>query len=155
MNGLTDVKLSKNFWLSEFKVSQTAARAGHPLVPDKKQINYITQLVQVTLQPLRDLIARPIIITSGYRDKWLNSVIGGSEHSQHTKGQAADFIVSGLTPHEVCEQIIEAGIPFDQLISEFGQWTHVSFVHGPAIRQQVLTARSSDGITVYSNGLEA
>lgn len=147
--------ISENFSLSEFTFSETAARMGHPLVPDKKQINYIIQLVRVTLQPIRDLVARPVMITSGYRDQWLNTTINGSQNSQHMKGQAADFVVPGLAPHDVCTKVREAGIPFDQLICEFGRWTHVSFVPGPAIRRQVLTAKSVDGTTVYYRGLDA
>lgn len=154
-NEITDKRLSDNFWLNEFLFSETAARHGHPLVPDKKQVNYLVQLVRMTLQPIRNLLQRPVVITSGYRDEWLNTMIGGSQNSQHMKGQAADFIVPGMTPHQVCEKIVEAGIPFDQLISEFGQWTHISNVPGPAIRREVLTARSMDGTTTYYRGLVA
>jgi hypothetical protein len=147
--------ISKNFSLSEFTFSQTAARAGHPLVPTDKARNYIIQLTRTTLQPIRDLVGRPVIITSGYRDKWLNSQIGGAANSQHMKGQAADIIVPGISTTDLCNQIIEAGIRFDQLISEFGRWVHISSVPGPAIRAQALTAKSMDGTTVYYDGIVA
>jgi len=147
--------ISKNFSLSEFTYSQTAARAGHPLVPPDKAREYLIQLVRTTLQPIRDLLGCPMMITSGYRDDWLNHKIGGSATSQHMKGQAADFVVVGMTPFEVCTMIEASDIRYDQLISEFGRWTHISNVPGPAIRQVALTAKSSDGTTVYYNGIVA
>jgi zinc D-Ala-D-Ala carboxypeptidase len=147
--------ISKNFSLSEFTYSQSAARAGHPLLPDDKQRNYLIQLVRTTLQPIREMLDRPIVITSGFRDQWLNTLIGGAKDSQHMKGQAADFIVIGMTPHDVCKEILRSEMRFDQLISEFGRWTHISSVPGPAVRKVALTAKSSDGTTIYYDGIVA
>jgi zinc D-Ala-D-Ala carboxypeptidase len=140
--------LSKNFSIEEFCVSQTAARMGRLIEPDKKQENYIRLLVTNVLQPLRDLLGSPVVITSGYRPPWLNAMIGGSENSQHMKGQAADFVAPGVSIGSLIVAAQE--LPFDQLINEFDQWVHVSYIPGLTSRQEILHARSSDGTTVYS-----
>jgi hypothetical protein len=103
-------------------------------------------LCQNVLEPLRQIVQKPVIITSGYRSKKLNAAIGGSSSSQHTKGQAADFIVIGLTLEEVFD-IVAGQLPFDQLIQEFGQWVHASF-HEP-LRKEKLLAKRVNGKTIY------
>ena len=50
------------------------------------------------LQQLRDLINKPIIITSGYRCSTENKKVGGSANSPHCKGLAADIQVKGWLP---------------------------------------------------------
>ena len=52
----------------------------------------------VKLEILRDMIGRPIFITSGYRCEKYNSKIGGSQKSYHLKGMAADIWVPDLHP---------------------------------------------------------
>lgn len=146
--------LSENFSLSEFLVSQTAARMGRELVPTKKQKNYLVHLTRKVMQPVRELVDSPIIITSGLRPEWLNRLIGGSETSQHMKGQACDFVVVGMAPIEVCKAIEASDIKFDQMICEFNKWVHISYFPGLTMRNEILTARSCDGITQYSNGLD-
>jgi hypothetical protein len=39
---------------------------------------------------------------------------------------AADIVIPNFDPRSVC-QIIVDHFPFDQLIDEFGEWTHVSY----------------------------
>jgi hypothetical protein len=70
-------------------------------------------------------------------------------------GRAADFIVPGLTPYEVCNQMRALGLPYDQLIHEFGEWIHVGISEEEVdIRMQDLTAMRKDGRTVYVHGIE-
>lgn len=144
--------MSANFSLSEFQVSQTAARMGRELVLGKKEKNNLVLLTRTVMQPVRDLLDAPVVITSGYRPEWLNTLIGGSKSSQHIKGQAADFIVVGMQVLEAAHKIQEQ-IGFDQLICEFNKWIHISFCPGP-MRGEVLTAQSSDGTTQYYTGLD-
>lgn len=50
------------------------------------------------LELLRGLLGhRPIVITSGYRTPEFNKLIGGTLHSYHLLGQAADIVVPGVT----------------------------------------------------------
>ena len=142
------MQLSKNFSLAELTVSQEAARSGLKNAPSHDQALSLIALCQNVLQPLRDRIRRPIVITSGYRSPTVNRRVGGSQNSQHCKGQAADFIVPGLELRNVMQLIQNMELPVDQLIFEYGKWIHVSY--GPRHRRQVLEAKLEGGKTVYS-----
>lgn len=142
----------KHFKLGEFLRSDTARRNGIDMTPTPEAEANLRALVEHVLDPLRVRLGRPVIVTSGYRPPALNPLVGGSSTSQHTLGQAADIQVPGMTPDQVCEAIIRAGLPYDQLIDEFSSWVHVSY--GPRHRRQFLRARKSNGRTVYLTGLE-
>lgn len=145
------MNLSLSFTLDEFLRSQTAARLGREIVAEPEIVDALRELCVNVLQPLRDAIGVTIAISSGYRPNWLNPLIGGSSTSQHMQGQAADIIAVGFTPMALCQKIIDLGLPFDQVISEFDQWTHVSYSERQ--RGQVLTARRIGGTTAYLKGL--
>ena len=50
------------------------------------------------LQMLRDLVGKPIVVTSGCRCEMYNRHIGGVKSSPHLEGLAADIQVDGMTP---------------------------------------------------------
>lgn len=82
----------KHFTFSEFMRSETATKKGiDNVIPNVQVENNITALVDRVLDPLREFIELPIIITSGYRSPALNRAVGGSKNSQHMYGQAADI----------------------------------------------------------------
>jgi hypothetical protein len=56
----------------------------------------------------------------------VNDSVGSRDTSQHRIGCAADIRVPGMTPKQVVEACIEANIGYDQIIEEFGSWTHIS-----------------------------
>ena len=62
-------------------------------MPDIKSLDCMLNLIVYCLQPLRDKLQKPMIITSGFRNQKVNDLVGGVLTSQHTKGQAVDFIV--------------------------------------------------------------
>jgi uncharacterized protein YcbK (DUF882 family) len=144
-------KLSKNFRLSEFTKSQTASRLGIPNTPTDEHLRNIKFLVDNFLQPLRNKINKPLVITSGYRSEQLNHEIGGSETSQHSKGQAVDIECFGMSNKELATYI-KNNMDFDQLILEFynpdegpnSGWVHVSYV-GDENRNEVLSAIKKKG----------
>jgi hypothetical protein len=140
--------------LDELVVSQTAARRGLPNVPSEEVIAELRRLCAEILQPLRDAVGVPVIVSSGYRSRTVNAAVGGANQSAHLYGRAADISVPGLTPVMVCRRIVGLGLPFDQVIEEFGAWTHVAIASpGASPRQQQLTARrSGNGSTVYTVG---
>ena len=146
------MKLSANFSLDEFLISQTAARHGIDLTPPPHVIENLKRLCEGCLQPLRAATKRPIFITSGYRSPELNALIGGSKTSAHMEGNAADFRVSGITPHDTCTLIVEMGLPYDQVIHEFGQWTHLGVAD--ILRGEELTAYRKDGQVYYTHGIK-
>ena len=143
--------LSKNFSLAEFTRSQTAARHGirndlpPALLPDAQW--FATNV----LEKIRELVGRPVTITSGYRCPELNAKIGGSKASYHMRGWAADIVVDGVSPYTLATAIEESDIKFDKLILEFGDWVHIQ--GRPPQRNEVLTASYVDGKTRYMNGV--
>lgn len=156
------IKLSENFYLDEFTRSQTAARLGQVIEvePGSEVFGNLQHLCETVLQPVRDALGVAVHITSGYRPEWLNLAVRGSDTSAHVKGLAADFVVGGMTPLEVCRQIvaIPEPVPFAQLIYEFGVWVHIS---APALDDEpardALTAYrdlvTGKLKTLYANGL--
>ena len=104
-------------------------------------------LCENVLEPLRERVRRPVIVSSGFRSTSVNRRIGGSPKSQHCKGQAVDFTIPGMSVAEVVLLIRRMGLPYDQLIDEFSKWVHVS--HVTRNRGQLLTARYSGGRVVY------
>ena len=130
-------QLTPHFWLAEVVTSQEAARRNIDNSVPQTLMSNVLRTAQ-GMEDIRKLLGSPIFVSSWYRSKLLNSLIGGAVNSQHTKGQAVDFVCPGYgTPFEVAKAIRDSLIPFDQLIYEYS-WVHVSFVSGSP-RRQVLT----------------
>lgn len=127
------MQLSKNFTLIELITSQEAARRGLDNTPTPQVITNLTNLVKNVLQPLRDLVGKPIVISSGYRSPAVNAAIGGAKNSEHMTGCAADFTIPSKTNKETA-QLIMYNLTFNQLILEFYRadnpyygWVHCSY----------------------------
>lgn len=149
----TPLKLSANFYLSEMTVSDTAARLGIDNTPGQHELQNLFKLAALLEQVRKALGNKPILVTSGYRGIELNRRIGGSTTSEHVLGLAADFTCPAFgTVRQTCKAIVAAGIPFGQLIDEFGRWVHISVPDGQR-DGQVFTARRIDGKTIYTPGL--
>ena len=54
-------------------------------------------LAEFVLDPLRELVKKPILVNSWYRNPVYNAKVGGAKNSQHTLGEAADIVVKGMT----------------------------------------------------------
>ncbi len=145
------MRLSKNFTLEEFLVSQTATRQDIDMTPSQHVIENIQRLVTACLQPLRDEVGVGIFISSGFRPLELNTRIGGSKTSAHIRGDAADLKVINQTPYDTCELIVAMKLPFDQVIHEFGRWVHLGV--SDMLRGEKLTAYKKDKRTRYVNGI--
>lgn len=95
---LNDIKLSDNFSLRELLWSDVAARdpalLNEQLDPPAPIIENLGYLVTTVLQPLREELAWPIRVSSGYRCEKLNTLVKGSATSQHKQGEAADISIS-------------------------------------------------------------
>jgi len=141
------MNITKSFTLEEMTVSQEAARSGLKNVPNYEQIESLILLCENVLQPLRDRVKKPIVVSSGFRSTSVNRRIGGAGSSQHCKGQAADFTIPGMSIADTIELIRTMGLPVDQCIDEFSAWVHVS--HCPRPRMQFLKARRVGGKTQY------
>lgn len=112
----------KYFSYSEFFKSDAAEKYKVNNIPDDMPLSHvlgnINALVLNILDPLRENIGRPIIITSGYRNKRVNGLVGRTVFSQHMLGKAADFYVQGYTSQqmEIVYRTIKMNYDFDQLI---------------------------------------
>ncbi|OTQ71599.1 hypothetical protein B6D17_04235 [Gilliamella apis] len=145
------MRLTEHFRLEEFTRSTIAARLNiDNHVPDELMANI--QLTANQLELVRKALAHPIIITSGYRCPTLNSQVGGSQTSAHTKGLAVDFHCAYGNPKQICQRLITAGIEFDKIIQEYNQWVHIEFSHSNQ-RRRVITAVKQNGKTIYLPGL--
>ena len=125
----------KHFNLSEFFRSSTAAKNGIKNEPSSDEkatiVRNINLLVDNVLDPIRDMVNAPIVITSGYRSPQVNRLVGGVDNSQHMSGCAADFHVMGFTPSMMYEVFlyISNTLEYDQLIYyQSKNIIHVSYV---------------------------
>jgi hypothetical protein len=119
------MKLTEHFSLEELTVSEIAARKGLDNVPNETEISNL-QRTALLLEQVRALLNKPIIINSAFRSKPVNDAVGSKDSSQHRIGCAADIRVPGMTPKQVVQACIDANVPYDQIIEEFGSWTHIS-----------------------------
>ncbi len=142
------MQLTANFSLAELTVTDR----NMPNVPNEAEVASLRSLAEMILQPLRDALGKPVRVNSAFRSEAVNRAVGGTATSQHRLGQAADIHVPGMTSVEVAKKIVALGLPFDQVIEEFGSWVHVSY--GPRRRRQQLTAVKSSGKTVYVQGIQ-
>ena len=144
--------LSPHFSLDEFTASPTALKHGLANVPPPEAVENLRALCVHTLEPLREAIDLPVIISSGFRTKALNNLLAhSSSTSQHMRGQAADFHVGKGSREELIKAfhqiLIDPKIDFDQLIL-YPSFIHVSYVSKEKNRRGILLARS-DGKLGY------
>jgi NADH dehydrogenase FAD-containing subunit len=150
------MQLSKNLSLAEVVRSESAKRRNIKNNPTKEHLANLVSIALNVFQPIRDHFLVPIHISSGYRSVALNKAVGGSNTSQHSKGQALDIDMDGtkITNKQIFD-FIKDNIEFDQLIWEFGtdknpDWVHVSYAKGKN-RKQILKAVRRNGKTSYIN----
>lgn len=84
------MKISDNLTMKNFIYSRVAVERDLDNTPPPEAEEAIHYLVENLLQPLQDFAGEIIYITSGYRCKEVNRLVGGSRYSQHMKGEAAD-----------------------------------------------------------------
>lgn len=78
---------------------------------------------------VREIVGSPLIITSAYRSKMLNSIIGGSPTSQHALCEAIDFVPKGKEIEQAACDIMRSDLKYGQLIVEYSKgkkWLHIS-----------------------------
>lgn len=152
-----NIFLSPHFRLREFTESATARKHGIVNEPPPEAVENLRHLCEGCLEPLREALGLPIVITSGYRCQRLNEIlVHAARKSQHTEGRAADFWVqghtdstdntdnSGLSARELLIKafrtiILDEGIDYDQLIL-YPSFIHVSYVSRDRNRRKITTA---------------
>jgi zinc D-Ala-D-Ala carboxypeptidase len=150
------MKLTENLSLAEVTYSATALRKGIVNEPTVTHLINLKAVANNIFQPCRDYFGKPLAVTSGYRSKALNDLIGGAKSSQHCKGEALDLdaqVFGGFTNLELF-LYIKDHLSFDQLIGEFPDnmgeyaWVHCSYKE-EGNRGEVLVAYKADGETRY------
>ena len=122
--------LTKHFTLEEFSHSSTAKARGIDNTVPKQLVPALRNLCERVLEPLRERVKEPVIISSGYRCPALNKAVGGTNTSQHMKGEACDIYMEDKEKLRKWFAILMDG-DFDQLIFERNRrtdrcWIHVS-----------------------------
>ena len=120
------MNITPHFTLDELTASESAERNGWDNTPNDAELENLVRLAEFLERVKEVLGGKPIIINSAFRSKAVNDAVGSKDSSQHRRGCAADIRVPGMKPDEVVRAIIEAGLPYDQVIREFDRWTHVS-----------------------------
>jgi len=150
------MKLTENLSLAEVIYSATALRKEIVNEPTVTHLINLKAVANNIFQPCRDYFGKPLAVTSGYRSKALNDLIGGAKSSQHCKGEALDLdaqVFGGFTNLELF-LYIKDHLSFDQLIGEFPDnmgeyaWVHCSYKE-EGNRGEVLVAYKADGETRY------
>jgi len=148
--------ISEHISYKEGTNSVTAIRRGIDNVPNDEQLANMELIAKKVFEPLRKYVGGPIKITSFFRSGELNKRIGGSNRSQHCKGQAMDIDDTfKVVANSDMYNYIKNNLDFDQLIWEFGDddnpnWVHVSYVSKDENRRRCLRASKNKGKTVYS-----
>lgn len=130
----------------------TRSSKNLPNIPNYQQKKNIEYLVDHLLDPVREKLGKPIIVTSCFRSEQVNKAVGGAKTSQHmaNNGAAADLKCYN---NSFLFQLIKNNFEFDQMIWEFGDlnqpsWVHVSLKEKNN-RKQILRAEKIKGKTVY------
>lgn len=122
---------------------------------DPKILTNLERLVKTVLQPLRDALGVPVIVSSGYRSPQVNTAVGGAPNSAHLYGLAADIVVRGLTSTELSHYLARSNLPWDSLICE-PSWVHIQIAEeGKEPRKRLMTAKVVNGKMKYFQGLPA
>ena len=135
------MNLSQNFTLNELVYSVTAEANRIDNRPNVKVVANLKALCENVLQPLRNSLGCPVIVSSGFRCAELNKKVEGRPNSQHLLGEAADFVVPQRKLKDVFNYI-KAHLPYDQLLFEYdssgNRWIHVSYCSDGKNRRQAI-----------------
>ena len=150
--------LTEHFSLLEFTESPTARKHRFDNTPSAEAVDNLKTLCKKVLEPLRQELGLPVIITSGYRCATLNNLIANhARRSQHLQGLAADFYVGwgaqlgrkrDKEPGSRRENLIRAfrtiilQLDFDQLIL-YPTFIHVSYVSSERNRHSILVSQEN------------
>jgi len=124
-------QLTEHFNITEFHCKGTSCGCKETLHDPE---------LSAYLQQIREHFGKPLHITSGYRCQKHNAAVNGTIDSKHTKGQAADFYISGVAPAEIAKFAESIGILG---IGQYDNFVHIDtrkkksfwFGHGQEYRQ--------------------
>lgn len=137
------------FLSPHFRVQEFRCRDGSDVI-------MIDDKLVAALEAIRIKFGRPVIINSAYRSVAHNKKVGGAPKSQHLFGTAADIVVSGIDPFEVCrvaEEILDkigqpGGVGY-----YVGRFTHVDTRGKWAFWRQDRPGAATVAVSGFSKGV--
>ena len=121
-NIMENTRLSNHFTLAEFLNVEK--------YPDNKPtlqvVANLTYGCLMLLEPAREAIGCPIIVTSGFRNPRVNTLVGGVKNSQHLQGCAADIRPRDPAQFQHLVVFLKTSEYTDQLLTGPG-WLHISW----------------------------
>ena len=146
------MQISKNISYNSALKSDTAIRLGIDNTPSASAVEAMKLLCEKVVDPLYAVFPS-MTFNSFFRSQKLNSAIGGSSTSQHTKGEAIDLDSKDNQFNKAIFDYIVKNLEWDQLIWEYGNdkqpdWVHVSYKKS-GNRKQILKAVKVKGKTQY------
>lgn len=124
-----NIKLTPHFSLFELSGTSVEKYKKLNLLKAQEQMGKMYMLAGFA-ERVREIIGKPMIITSGYRCPELNKAIGGALTSQHIFCEAIDFVVKGLRVEDIFSRIVTSDLKYNQIIIERNksgsQWVHIS-----------------------------
>lgn len=120
------------------------SRTSTGIYNDPEGLELKSNVVKCALKmdKVRELFGKPVNVSSWYRNRMVNTKVGGAKNSAHLTGWAVDFKVQGMQDLEVALRIVASDIKYDQVILE-PNWIHISFA--PTMRMQALTLKERGG----------
>lgn len=123
--------MAKYFTINEFEKSEKACQLGIDNTIPSIQKKNIEKLVNLILDPLRETLNVPIIISSGYRCPRLNKALEGAPNSQHMDGLAADitFKKKDVDCYRAFCLLDSPNHPYRQYIDQCIYYEYRGFIH--------------------------
>lgn len=119
------MKIAEHFTIKELTFSSYADYLADNIYYALDHFNELVRLAQFC-EKVRDIIGKPMTITSGVRTKKLNKAMGGVETSDHCKLLAVDFVPSKIKLKTAFDKIKNSNLDYKQLILEKNTWIHIA-----------------------------
>ena len=130
------------FTIAELCASETAKKYNIDNTPNPIIISHLQQLINF-LNPLREAWGSAINVTSGYRCKRLNDMVGGSKTSSHMIGYGVDLVPANGRIKDFKKFIIfyMKDKMFDQCIDEKSgktEWVHIGLYNAKGQQRKMI-----------------
>lgn len=117
--------MTPHFSLEELTITQHREIDNTPGEREMKNL----EMLAAKMEEVRDILKKPILVSSGFRCLALNRAVGSKDGSAHVLGLACDFVCPSYgTVDEVFAALQHSRLEFDQLIVEKvggKKWIHL------------------------------
>ena len=130
------------FTIAELCASDTAKKYNIDNTPNPIIISHLQQLINF-LNPLREAWGSAIKVTSGYRCKRLNDMVGGSKTSSHMIGYGVDLVPANGKMDVFKKFVVDYMKTriFDQCIIEKSgktEWIHIGLYNAKGQQRKMI-----------------